>query len=166
MSRRPRSTGRNGLGSTSAPNSRGDRLGGGVGLLGGDAALLDRAGGCVTRGVHVVEALDAAVQIHWDEAVAVVGEPRDIRPDDARKAHHLVGGKRRPGSGQQLALARLHRHAVGQQLDAALLEQLSHRGGGRRPEQLERLRLVRDQLERTLRRPRSATCAAVSRASS
>ena len=126
---------------------RGDRLGCGIRLLGGHAALLQRARGCVTRGVHVLEALDTAMQIHGHEAVAVLREPPDIRPDDARKAHHLVGGKRCPGSREQLALARLHRNAVGQQLDPALLEQLSHRGGGRRPEQLERLRLVRDQLE-------------------
>src|SRR5207237_4026572 len=49
----------------------GDRLCGGVGLLRGDAALLDRERGGVPRGEDVVQPLDAAVRVGRDEPVRV-----------------------------------------------------------------------------------------------
>ena len=48
-----------------------DCLRGGVGLLGRDAALLDRAGGCISGGVDVRLPLDRAVRVRPDEPLAV-----------------------------------------------------------------------------------------------
>ena len=56
-----------------------DRLGGGIGLLGCDTALLDRAGRGVTRRKDAVERLDAGMGVDRDEPVAVVWQARDRR---------------------------------------------------------------------------------------
>ena len=61
VSSMPRSTGVNGSGSTARAGAGGDVRGGGVGLLAGDAALLDRERGDVAGGVDVGHALDAGV---------------------------------------------------------------------------------------------------------
>ena len=61
-----------------------DRLGDRVGLLGGQAALLDREGGRVTGGVYAVEADDAPVGVGQDEAVACAGDAAQSRSGQTR----------------------------------------------------------------------------------
>ena len=61
---------RNGRGVDRGAGLGGDRLGGGVGLLGREAALLDRAGGGVAGGEHVGHAAHARVRVDLEEAVA------------------------------------------------------------------------------------------------
>src|SRR3954447_13213068 len=57
-------------------SSRRDRLGGGVGLLAGEPALLDAMVGGVAGGVYVGRTGHAAVPIDRQESIGVVGEPR------------------------------------------------------------------------------------------
>src|SRR3954447_4299360 len=67
--------------------ARGDPLGDGIGLLGGDAALLERARGPVADRVDVVVPAGAQVVVDEQEAGPVVGQARDAR----------AGGRRRGG---------------------------------------------------------------------
>ena len=69
----------------------GDRFGGRVGLLGGDAALLDREVGDVADGEGVGEAADPRVVVDRDEALGVVGERRQVAALQRRQADHGVG---------------------------------------------------------------------------
>src|SRR4051794_13016652 len=68
--------------------ARGDPLGDGIGLLGGDAALLERARGPVADRVDVVVPAGAQVVVDEQEAGPVVGQARDAR-----------AGEQRPGGG-------------------------------------------------------------------
>ena len=71
---RPRKTGLNGHGSTSAPGPRCDRLRGRVGLLGGDSALLDREARRVPGRPDVDLAGNLSERIGREEAVRVAEE--------------------------------------------------------------------------------------------
>ena len=116
----------------------GDRLGGGVRLLGGDAALLERAGRRVARRVDVVLAAHEAAEVDRDEPVLVVREAGDLRPGQARQAHHALGGQTARRGQAQLAVAELAGVAARVERHAALLQQLAQRRRGRRAEELER----------------------------
>ena len=75
----PRSTGVNGSGFTGAP-ARAAMCGGGrVGLLAGDAALLDRERGDVAGGVDVGDALHARVGVGGRKPVRVGRQAGDRR---------------------------------------------------------------------------------------
>ena len=52
------------------------RLDGGIGLLGGEAALLEREVGDVARGVDAVGARHATVVVHRDEALGILRQVR------------------------------------------------------------------------------------------
>ena len=132
----PRSTGRNGRGSTGAPESSGDRLGGRVRLLGRHAALFDRGGGRVAGRVHVHLAVDEPVQVGGYEALGIMLQAGKKRPAQARKAHDPVGSDVGPWHEHELAVARLGRVPAAVECDAARVEELTHRGGGGRPEDL------------------------------
>jgi hypothetical protein len=54
-----------------------DGLGHRIGLLGGNAALLDRVNGAVTGCPDAIDARDSAVPVHWKEANRVVGQTLD-----------------------------------------------------------------------------------------
>ena len=79
----------------------GDRLGDGVGLLGGQAALLERERGDVARGVDVVDAGDPAVAVDRDEPVPSAGRPRMGWPSGraARRPGRRRRRRRRRGRG-------------------------------------------------------------------
>ena len=62
-----------------------DRLGDGVGLLGGQATLLDREGRRVTGGEHAVQAGEPAVRVGVEEPVASAGDAAQSWADQARQ---------------------------------------------------------------------------------
>ena len=68
-----------------------DRLGDRVGLLGGEAAVLDRVRGRVAGGEDVGASVDAAVLVDGDEPVVVVRQPGDARADELGQGHDHVG---------------------------------------------------------------------------
>ena len=72
MSNSPRSTGSNGEECIRRAHALGDRAGHGIGLLGGQATLLEGEGGDVADGVNVVEAAYPSEPVDRDEAVRVV----------------------------------------------------------------------------------------------
>ena len=100
MSSTPRRTGWNGFGLDVGAGARGDRLGGRVGLLRGEPALLDRERDRVARRPHRVGAVDLAVTVAADEpALRRSGAPRSARPDRARQRDDALRVERpRPGS--------------------------------------------------------------------
>ena len=73
-----------------------DRLGRGVGLLGGEAALFDRSGRRVAGGEDVARAGDTAVLVDSDESVGVRRQAGDPRALQARERDHGVGGDQAP----------------------------------------------------------------------
>ena len=62
----------------------GDRLGDGVGLLGGEAALFDWEGRRIARREHVIEAGNPPVRVGVDEAIVFRGDATQRRTDQAR----------------------------------------------------------------------------------
>jgi hypothetical protein len=67
-----------------------DRRGHDVGLLGGEAALLDREGRRVARCKHVLGAMHAAVRIGRNESGWISGNPWEARPTKARQRDHAI----------------------------------------------------------------------------
>ena len=78
----------------------GDRLGGRVGLLGGEAALLDREGDRVAGRPDRVDIGNPAVQVGRDEATGVGGKPRQAGPDRPGERDDSLGVER-PLAGMQ-----------------------------------------------------------------
>ena len=72
------------------PRSGGDRLGREIGLLRGDAALLDREPGRVADRVEVGEALHATERVGRDEAVCPLLDPRDAWDLERGQRHYAV----------------------------------------------------------------------------
>ena len=70
-----------------------NRLGDGIGLLGGQAALLDREGGGVTRGEDVVTSGDPSVRVGVDEPVASSGDAAQSWADEAGLGDDVVDGQ-------------------------------------------------------------------------
>src|SRR5215218_2237100 len=68
----------------------GDRLGYGVGLLRGEATLLDREGRRVTGGEYGVDAGEPAVGVGADEAVAFAADAAQSWADKARQGDDAV----------------------------------------------------------------------------
>ena len=66
------------------------------------------------------------------------GSPASCGPDQARQAHHSLGGQRLVRDERQLAVLEARRVARDVQLDPAFVEKLAHRLGGGGAEQLER----------------------------
>ena len=91
----------------------GNRLGGSVGELGGDAALLDREVGDVAGGVDVVEAADAPVRVDRDEAVERLRQPVEARAAQPRQRDDAVGLDPALGHEPQLAVRELGRMGAG-----------------------------------------------------
>jgi hypothetical protein len=70
---------------------RRDRLGSAVGLLGGDAAVLDREIGGMAGGEHVLERADPAVRVDRNEPAArTAGHPGRRRPEQLGQRDHAV----------------------------------------------------------------------------
>ena len=69
----------------------GDHLGHGVGLLGREAALLDREAGAVAGGVDVRRPRDTPMRVDRDESVGVRGDALEPRPEQRRQRDHAVG---------------------------------------------------------------------------
>ena len=103
----------------------GDRLGGRVGLLGGDSALLEREAGRVARGPDVDLAVHLSEWVGREEARARRAEsPSQARAFEPRQRHGAVGADRAAGRDRQLAVGERERGRAGDELDAAVLEQL------------------------------------------
>ena len=125
----------------------GDRLGGGVRLLGGEAALLDRPGRGVAGGEDVARAGDAAVLVDFDEAVGVcrqAGDPRALRE---RERDHRVGHDQAAVAGRQRVADDRVGDGFALEADAGAIQQARERVGGHRPEDVQRPRLGRDDRE-------------------
>ena len=104
---------------------RGDRLGGRVGLLGRDAALLDRERGDVAGGVDVDDVADAPVPVDGDEPVERLREAVEARAVQTRQRDDAIDLD--PAVGQQAQLAVGEGGGVGgrDELDAGVLDQLA-----------------------------------------
>ena len=79
----------------------GEQLGDRVGLLAGEAALLDRVRRAVPGCVDVEQAAYAPVLVDGNEAALVTGDAADLRTLDGRQRHDAFGLERR-FAGQQL----------------------------------------------------------------
>ena len=90
MSSMPRRIGRNGCGTRSAAESRGDGLGGGVRELRRDAALLHREARDVAGGVDVLEPRHARVRVDRDEAVERLRQAVQTWPPQARQCDGAI----------------------------------------------------------------------------
>ena len=91
-------------------STRSDHLGDGVGLLRGEASLLEREGGDVARGVDVVRAGGTAVPVHGDEPVRVGREPDHARADQERERDDSVGEHDRASGQDELPVPDQRRH--------------------------------------------------------
>ena len=122
-----------------------DRLGGGVGLLSGDAALLDGKGRNVAGGVDVGHAGDPSVQVNGDESLERLRDAADPRALQARKRDDAIGHDDAVGDEEELALTSLRRIRACMDSDPALVEQLPDGAARLPPEQVQRLVLGRDE---------------------
>jgi hypothetical protein len=134
-----------GLGLDGGAEARGDGGGGRVGLLRGDAALLDRERRAVARRPHARRARDRAVLVGGDEPVAVVRQAADPRSTQPRQGDDPFGGLRAPVGEHEALGPEPQRHGLRAQRDAALRHQGADARGDRRPEDVERLALGRDE---------------------
>ncbi len=123
----------------------GNRLGRGVGELGGDAALLDREVGDVAGGVDVVEAADARVRVDRDEAVARLRQPVETWALQARQRDDAVDLEPALGHEPQRAVCELGRMGTGHERDAAFVEELADGVAAGTPKELQRLLFGRDE---------------------
>jgi hypothetical protein len=69
-----------------------DRLRRRIGLLGGDAALLDRERGRITGGVHAVDTRHPPALVRRHEPGGIVGKAGKARPDQLRQGDDAVRG--------------------------------------------------------------------------
>jgi hypothetical protein len=106
----------------------GDRGRDRVRLLRGETALLRTELRCVSGGVDVRRADDAALQVGRHEAAAVVREPRHCRPDELRQRDNSIRLDRTVARDLEHPVAPRDRRRPELELDAAKLEQL---GDGR-----------------------------------
>ncbi len=106
---------------------RGDRFGGRVGLLGGDAAVLEREVGGVAGGVHALDAAHLAVRVDRDEPVLGGRQPAHGGAVELGQRDHAID--------LQAAVVGAHRDRVparhlgvggGDHADARVGEQLGH----------------------------------------
>src|SRR5687768_12936324 len=74
------------------PTEGGDRLGDGIGLLGGEAALLDGEGRRVTGGEDALTAGEPAVSVGVKEPVSVAGDAAQSWPGKPRDGDDTVNG--------------------------------------------------------------------------
>jgi hypothetical protein len=75
----------------SAADRCGDRRRGQVGLLGGQAALLDRPRGHVAGGEDTLDADHGIVAVNGDEALVIARQPGKSRPRQPRRRYDGVG---------------------------------------------------------------------------
>ena len=116
----PRSTGWKGSDVDRGAEPVGDVRGRRVGLLGAQAALLDREVRPVAGRVDVLDAADASVLVDRDEAALVLGQAGDRRPVHRRQGDHLVRLDSPVSRGQdQLAALALVGEGSGLDLDPA-----------------------------------------------
>ena len=101
-----------------------DRRRGGVSLLGGKPALLDREGRAVAGGVDPVVVDYAAVCVGWDEPARRLGEAMHAGPAHRGKRDHAIGLDQLCRRRDQAVKIALDRPALREQLDAALGEQI------------------------------------------
>ena len=117
---------------------RADRVGDGVGLLGGEAAVLDREGGRVAGRVDVAGADHAQVLVDGQVPLVVVREPGDARADQLGQRDGEVGVDQRAALEPDGAVEGAHGGGAGDQIDAGAVELGAHRLARGRAERLER----------------------------
>ena len=100
-------TGSNGRGHDRQAELGQHRVGRGIGLLRGEASVLDREVRHVAGGVDVRHALDAGVLVDRDEVLLVARDAFDATAEDARQRDHVLGAPaRRPSLSSIRAVAR------------------------------------------------------------
>ena len=111
-----------------------DGLGGCIGLLGGDTALLDREGCSIAGGVHVLETGYLAVLVNGDEAGRVAGQARHGPALELCERDDAIDLDRGAWAEVELAIVDLLR--VGARLESypAVREQVAQHAAGRRAE--------------------------------
>jgi hypothetical protein len=119
----------------------GDGLGGGVGLLRGESALLDREGRCVACGVDARDPRDAAIGVDRQEPAAVGGQARKGRTLKQGNSDDDVGAEWRPGFDVKQAVPQFEGAAVGPERDATGVEHRPQCRAGGGPEEPKRIRL-------------------------
>ena len=144
----------------------GDRLGGSVGLLGGETALFDRPRSGVAGGEHVAHTGHAAVRVDRDEPVGVSGQAGDVRSSQAGERDHRVGCDHASVAGQQRAADHRFGHRLTLEDDARTVQEARKRVRCHGAEQVQRSRLGRDdpQLGRVIRGARERRGAPARRA--
>ena len=136
-----------GLGQHGRTEPGGDVRGDGVGLLGGEAALLDEVVGGVAGRIDVGEPAHAAVVVDRDEAERRrAGDPVDARAADKRQRHD-ARVERAPGRRQPRAAVHDVDRLPARELDARGRQEAGDLRGRVRPEHLQRVRLRRDEHE-------------------
>ena len=100
-----------------------DHLGGGVRLLGSDAALLDREAGDVAGGEDVGETVDLAVRVDGEETLDRLWQAIDTRPPQAWERDDAVGRDRSLGDEAQLPVNQLDRARARPNGDSPLFQQ-------------------------------------------
>ena len=111
---------------------------GGIRLLGGDSALLDRKRGGVPGGPHALDVLDRAVHVDRDEAVLVLREPMEPGTVKPRKGDDRVRTVRMSAAKHDSLAVEPASHPPGEQFDPGLLEQSLDGLGDPGAERLER----------------------------
>ena len=113
----------------------GDILGGGIGLLGSEAALLDRERRPVARRVDVMDTFYSGVIVDRDEALVISGQAVDRRSLHQRQGDHL-GRAQCPIAGTELdsGIVELAHGGAREEVDPTGVEQLSDSRAGRWPE--------------------------------
>jgi hypothetical protein len=134
--------------------SRRDRLGGSVGLLGGETSLAERERGHVAGCIDLGAARNASVSVGGDEAARIVRQSADERAGHPRERDHAVRRDRPAPGGAEEAVPEVDRGSPCVKGDAALVQELRHRFRGGRTEQVERSCLRRH--ERDVGRGESA----------
>ena len=153
--RSPRSTGRKGAGSGTEVEVGGDRVDDCVGLLGGEAALLDRERRRVAGGVDARGAGDPAVRVDGEEAAGVGGQADERGAFEHGHADHRVGAQRLPWL--DVEQARRAAPAAGCSVQSVMPRASSiarSAAPAAAPKSRERLRLGRDDAQRGVGRPR------------
>ena len=117
----------------------GDRRRGGVGLVGGDAALLDRERRDVADGVDVAQPRDRAVLVDGNKPVALGGQSGRGVADEPRQGHDAIGGNRAAVAQRGAVVAHRRDLGLGQEVDAAVAQQVSDDAGGGGSEEGQRL---------------------------
>ena len=135
------------LGRYARPGRCSDRLGGRVGLLRRDSALLHREARDVACGEHVGNSVHAAMRVDRNEAVHRLRQPVDRRALESWKRDHAVRGDAALWDEVELSVCELGCICAGHEAHVVFLQQRMHGLTRGRPEQLQRFHLGRHERE-------------------